>query len=312
MEKGVFHWADYLVYWNSLSDRIYIAIRIMQPVFYPMLALVALPVNTLTIVVLSRGKCGLSTGVTRYLMAMATADLLVIIVDLIMRQIPIAYYEAFRFLEVVPKLKTNYCTERTAAVVLGTVTVLSCLKNIFWYFMLSGWYMLYNGPWFCWGRSGVHESLAWGIGEFLQYLITPVMPFVLIVVFNTLTIRYVLMASRARRRLRGPRSGESGRDPEMESRRKSLILLLVISGNFIVLWAVYAVYVVWYRLASLFPSWANPDNSISELGYMLQTLSCCTNTALYAVTQTKFRQQFKQVVKSPVSLIVKCTQRRVV
>ncbi|XP_055486681.1 probable G-protein coupled receptor 139, partial [Leucoraja erinacea] len=304
MEKGVFYYADYVSYpWISLSYRIYFALRVIQPVLYPVLALVALPVNTLTIVVLSRGKCGLSTGVTRYLMAMATADLLVIIVDLIMRQIPIVYIEAFLFLRDVPKLKTNYCTERTAAVVLGTVTVLSCLKNIFWYFMLSGWYMLVNDPWFCWARPGVLYSLSWGIGEFLQYLITPVMPFVLIVVFNTLTIRYVLVASRSRRRLRGPSSGESGRDPEMESRRKSLILLLVISGNFIVLWAVYAVFVVWYRLAYLIPSVVYPHLLIGELGFMLQMLSCCTNTALYVLTQTKFRQQFKQLVKSPVSLI---------
>ncbi|XP_055521653.1 probable G-protein coupled receptor 139 [Leucoraja erinacea] len=277
-------------------------------------------------------------------MAMAAADLLVIIVDLIMRQIPIVYRQAFRFVWYVPvcnyhafflyavidcsvwftvtftfdrfvaiccqKLKTNYCTERTAAVVLGTVTVLSCLKNIYWYFMLGRWYRLFNEPWFCWERPNVTFSLAWGIGEFLQYLITPVMPFVLIVVFNTLTIRYVLVASRSRRRLRGPSSGESGRDPEMESRRKSLILLLVISGNFIVLWAVYAVNVVWYRLYYLIPSVGYPHPLIGELGFMLQMLSCCTNTALYVLTQTKFRQQFKQLVKSPVSLIVKCTQRR--
>ncbi|XP_078251213.1 putative G-protein coupled receptor 139 [Rhinoraja longicauda] len=342
MEKGIFYPADD-TYGSaySLSDRIYMLLMNMQPVVYPILALVALPMNSLTIVVLSRGKCGLSTGVTRYLIAMATADLLVMIVDLILRQIPIAYWEAFIFLKYVrvcnihavllyavtdcsvwftvtftfdrfvviccQKLKTKYCTERTAAWVLGTVTVLSCLKNICWYFMLRGMYLLSNSPWFCWATPGVRFSLAWGIGEFLQYLITPVIPFVLILLFNTSTIRYVLVASRARRRLRGPSSGESGRDPEVERRRKSLILLLVISGNLIVLWAVHAIFVVWFRLAGIIPSWKYPEFAIGEVGYMLQIMSCCTNTALYAVTQTKFRQQFKEVVKSPFK---KCIQRR--
>ncbi|XP_072094295.1 V-set and immunoglobulin domain-containing protein 10-like 2 [Mobula birostris] len=114
---------------------------------------------------------------------MATADLLVIIIDLILRHIPIAFWDKFIFLESLPvcnihavflfaatdcsvwftvtftfdrfvsicsqKLKMKYCTEGVAAAVLGTVTTLSCLKNISWYFMFSGKYWLLNNPWFC-------------------------------------------------------------------------------------------------------------------------------------------------------------------
>ncbi|XP_055486826.1 LOW QUALITY PROTEIN: trypsin-like [Leucoraja erinacea] len=190
------------------------------------------------IVVLARGKCGLSTGVTRYLIAMATADLLVIVVDLILRQIPIAHYEAFRFLFLAPVCNIH--------VVLVYVT--DC----------SAWF-----------------TVTFTFDRFIR-----------------------VSVEQSPQETRGPSSGESGRDQEMESRRKSLILLLAISGNFIVLWAVNAINVVWFRLAALLPSWNYPAFAIGELGYMLQILSSCTNTALYAVTQTKFRQQFKEVVKS--------------
>uniref|UniRef100_UPI00398EC41E probable G-protein coupled receptor 139 n=1 Tax=Pristiophorus japonicus TaxID=55135 RepID=UPI00398EC41E len=285
-----------------------------------------------TIMILSRGKCGLSKCVTRYLVAMATADLLVVILDLILRHIPMRYEEQFIFVYSIPlcnihaillyaatdcsvwftvtftfdrfvaiccqKLKTKYCTERTAAVVLGTVTVLSCLKNIPWYFMFTGWYVLHNSSWFCDLYYTNYASLGWAAFEILHYILTPCVPFILILLLNALTVRHILLASRARRRLRGHSSGESPRDPEMESRRKSMILLFVISGNFILLWAMYMVALMENRIGWITQHVGIPM-SVTELGYMLQQLSCCTNTGIYAVTQTKFREQWKNVLKYP-------------
>ncbi|XP_078283818.1 putative G-protein coupled receptor 139 [Rhinoraja longicauda] len=347
MERNVF-WAAHYIFadyaWLTLDDRIYCVLRTIQPICYPMLAIVAVPVNLVTIVILSRGKCGLSKGVTRYLVSMASSDLLVVILDLILRQIPIAYPREFRLMRSFPacnvhavllyaatdcsvwftvtftfdrcvsicsaKLRSKYCTERTAAVVLGTVSVLSCCKNIFWYFLLRGWYYLLNNPWFCYGRKNVLYSPVWATIEFLHYLVTPVVPFALVLLLNALTIRHVLVASRARKRLRGSSSGEqSGRDPEMENRRKSLVLLLVISGNFIVLWALFTVYYVWARLRYLGPVSTFPPWTVRELGFMLQLLSCCTNTAIYVATQRKFREQLKEAVKSPRALLGKCARR---
>ncbi|XP_067865932.1 uncharacterized protein [Heterodontus francisci] len=43
--------------------------------------------NLLTIVILSRGKCGLSKCISRYMVAMTTADLLVLIFDVILYEI---------------------------------------------------------------------------------------------------------------------------------------------------------------------------------------------------------------------------------
>uniref|UniRef100_UPI00398E6E7A probable G-protein coupled receptor 139 n=1 Tax=Pristiophorus japonicus TaxID=55135 RepID=UPI00398E6E7A len=314
----------------------------IQRIYYPLFAAFGVPMNLVTIMILFRGKCGLSKCVTRYLVAMATADLLVVILDLILRHIPIRYREQFIFVYSIPlcnihaillyaatdcsvwftitftfdrfvaiccqKLKTKYSTERTAAVVLGTVTVLSCLKNIPWYFMFTSRYVLGNNPWFCDLYYTNYTSLGWAVFELLHYILTPCVPFILILLLNALTVRHILMASRARRRLRGHSSGESPRDPEMESRRKSMILLFVISGNFILLWAMYMVALMENRIGWISHPVYIPM-FVTELGYMLQQLSCCTNTGIYAVTQTKFREQWKNVLKYPFVVIVKCIKR---
>uniref|UniRef100_UPI00398F07AC probable G-protein coupled receptor 139 n=1 Tax=Pristiophorus japonicus TaxID=55135 RepID=UPI00398F07AC len=309
----------------------------IEMIYYPILAVVGVTANSMTIVILSRGKCGLSKCVTRYLVAMAAADLMVVITDLILRQIPIVYRLYFvreirvcnihavllyvatdcsvwftvtfsfdRFVAICcQKLKTKYCTEKTAAVVLGAVTVLSCLKNIFWYFMYLPWYRLANTPWFCYVSVLVMISRLWGTLELLHSILTPCIPFVLILLLNALTIRHILVACRVRRRLRKHSSEGIASDIEMERRRKSIILLLIISGNFILLWAVFMLFSIWNRLSYLLSATIHLPFYMKEIGFMLQLLSCCTNTCIYAVTQNKFREQLKNVVKCPYLRIVK-------
>ncbi|XP_055521648.1 neuropeptides capa receptor-like [Leucoraja erinacea] len=271
---------------------------------------------------------------------MAAADLLVIIFDLILRMIPIAhemYFVKFiplcnihavvlyavtdcsvwitvaftfdRFVAICcQKLKHRYCTDKTATVVLGTVSVLSSVKNVYWYFMYSSWYTLANTPWFCYMDVRVMFSVTWATIEFLHYILTPCVPFVLILLLNTLTIRHILVVSRARRRLRDQKSA----DPEMENRRKSMILLFIISGNFILLWAVFTFYLIWKRMRNLRYSDFFLPSFVSEIGFMLQILSCCTNTCIYAVTQKKFREQYLTVLIYPFTrltrLIKHCTR----
>ncbi|XP_067827791.1 probable G-protein coupled receptor 139 [Heptranchias perlo] len=314
------------------------ALNDIQKIYYPILTAFGVPVNVVTIVILSRGKCGLSKCVTRYLVVMAAADLLVVIIDLMLRQIPIVYWEQFSFLRVIrvcnihavllyavtdfsvwftvtftfdrfvaiccQKLKTKYCTEKTAAVVLGTVTVLSGLKNIFWYFLYQNEYWLSNSPWFCSVNPEVSRSLAWAVIELMHYIFTPFIPFLLIVLFNVLTVRHIFVASRARRRIRGPSSGDSSSDPEMENRRKSIVVLFVISGNFILLWVVFMVCSVLRRLDYLGYHVPLPT-FVGEIGFMLQLLSCCTNTFIYAVTQRKFREELRNGVNYPLAMMVK-------
>ncbi|XP_069798667.1 probable G-protein coupled receptor 139 [Narcine bancroftii] len=332
---------------SSLEWRMFFALRTIQPVYYPILAIFAVPVNSLTLVVLSRRKCGLSKGITCYLVAMTTADLLVVFLDLISRHIVIVFRNVFLFLSYMPacnihaillyaatdcsvwftvgftfdrfvgiccqKLQNKYCTERTAVSVVGTVIVFSCLKNIFWYFMMTGDYTFNNNPHFCEERDTVLGSREWATVQFLHYIITPFLPFVLVLLFNGLTVRYVLASSRARKRFRRVCRGDSPTDPEVKSRRKSLILLLVISGNFILFWAVLTAYFIWFRI---YWAWfrhvdnAYPPFFVKELGFMLQVLNYSTNSALYTGVQTKFREQLEEVMKYPFILIIKFIQRR--
>uniref|UniRef100_UPI00398F2BC4 probable G-protein coupled receptor 139 n=1 Tax=Pristiophorus japonicus TaxID=55135 RepID=UPI00398F2BC4 len=331
--------------WTELSLllRIRYAFRIIQYIYFPVLAGVGFTVNILTIVILPRGKCGLSRCVTRYLVAMAVTDLLIIILVLILRHIRILYQKEFHFVRSIhvcnihavllhaatdcsvwftvsftfdrfvaiccQKLKTKYCTERTAAVVLGTVTLLSGFKNIFWYFMLTGFYILDNMPWFCYITEDVLNSQVWGAITLIHYILTPCIPFALILLLNTVTARHIILASRARRQLLGASSGECPSDPEMASRRDSIILLFVISGNFILLWTVLMVNSIWTHMYFLGYDSVYIPIYVMDVGIMLQLLSCCTNTAIYAVTQTKFRQQLKNVVKYPFTLILKLIKR---
>ncbi|XP_067881617.1 probable G-protein coupled receptor 139 [Heterodontus francisci] len=338
-----FSWEfDYLSYYYDLLTldlRVKYSLLVLQKIYYPILAVVGVTVNMLTIGILSRGKCGLSKCVTRYLVAMAAADLLVIIIDLILRQIPIRFRDSFIFLYYIRvcninaillyaatdcsvwftvaftfdrfvaiccrKLKTRYCTEKTADMVLGAVTLLSSLKDITWYFLVSDKYRLGNTPWFCRIKSHVMFSSVWGTIAFLHSFLTPGFAFVLILMLNAFTVRHIVYASRARRRLRARSSVDNPKDPEMKSRRKSIILLFFISANFMLLWSELMVYSMWQRMWWLDYKSVILPAFVKEMGFMLQLLSCCTNTVIYVVTQTQFREQLKNVLKYPFSPIIK-------
>ncbi|XP_078061747.1 uncharacterized protein LOC144487536, partial [Mustelus asterias] len=129
------------------------------------------------------------------------------------------------------KLKMKYCTEKTAAIVIATVSVLSLLTNIPVFFR----YVVYNFNMYC-IEAGGFFSLVWIVFDWTDRILTPVLPFVLILLLNTLTVRHILLAIVVRRKLRGQRNGEEQNDPEMKNRRRSIILLFTISGSFILLW----------------------------------------------------------------------------
>ncbi|XP_067836386.1 probable G-protein coupled receptor 139 [Heptranchias perlo] len=315
--------------------------RVTGPVYaiyYPILAAIGVPVNLVAIVILSRGRCGLSRCITRYLVSMAVTDLLVVITAVIFNRI-IGIYFPVSFLSLTPactfsavliyavtessvwltvaftfdrfvaiccqKLKTKYCTEKTAAVVIGTVCLLSCLKSVPWYFMYEPLYKINNVPWFCNIKSSFYTSFAWAAYDWFARILNPVLPFLLIFLLNALTVRHILAASR----LRFSNNGENQSDPEMENRRKSIVLLFAISGSFILLWMTYVVDFLYVKITneSYFTgvNFNDPKFILQELGFMLQLLSCCTNTCIYAVTQTKFREELKNVVKYLRNRIIK-------
>ncbi|XP_078391136.1 putative G-protein coupled receptor 139 [Cetorhinus maximus] len=314
-----------------------------KKIFYLILAIMGVPVNILSIVIISRGKCGLSTCTTRYLVAMATADLLLIITDVILWRLSYYYFpQCFlnitsvcsvvavllhaatdcsvwftvtfsfdRFVAICcQKLKTTYCTEKTAAVVLTTTCVLLCLKNTPRYFTQEPGEIIDNVPWFCSTKSSYYTDPKWVGFDWFDTVSNPVLPFGLILLINALTVRHILVASRVRKGLRGQIQGENRSDPEMESRRRSVILLFTISGSFILLWSVYVIEFLYYIIAGRKPiDYTDPEYIFGQVGYMLNNLSCCTNTFIYGVTQSKFREQVKKVVKYPLTPIVQLMKK---
>lgn len=205
------------------------------------------------------------------------------------------------------KLKAKYCTERTATVVITTICVLSCVTNIHWYFIHEPLYVADNIPWFCKLKTIRNTSLVWIAIIWLDRVLTPCLPFFLILLFNVLTMRHILAASRARRRLRALSNGATQNDPEIENRRKSIVLLFAISGSFILLWMTYVARFLYLHITndSNFTNSNDPRYILQEVANMLQLLSSCTNTFIYAAIQRKFREELRKMVTYPLNGIVK-------
>uniref|UniRef100_UPI00398EA256 probable G-protein coupled receptor 139 n=1 Tax=Pristiophorus japonicus TaxID=55135 RepID=UPI00398EA256 len=311
----------------------------IRDIYYPFLAAFRVPANLLTIVILSRGNCGLSKCISVYMAAMATADLLVMIFNVIVYHICtyhfphsfLSYTAVCKFIIYInstslnmsvwytilftvdrfvaiccQKFKTKYCRVRTAAAAITMVSVLIYFQSVPFLFAYKFQQIINNIHWGCLPRIDFFTSPA-GVGFiWMQIVLTTLFPFALILLFNCLTVRRILVASRARRGLRG-HSSENQSDPEMEDRRKSVILLFSVSGSFIVLWLTATFSPLTSGLtntAHYRGDYTAPAYIATETGYMLMYLSSCTNTCIYAATQTKFREELKNVVKSPWTLIL--------
>ncbi|XP_067916287.1 probable G-protein coupled receptor 139 [Heterodontus francisci] len=312
----------------------------IEDIYYPVLSAIGVPINLVAIVILSRGKCGLSKCITVYLVGMAVSDLLVVITDPILTYIAVIYFPK-SFLRITPvcslievllsastdisvwltvtftfdrfvaicceKLKTKYCNEKTATVVVGTVSVVGCLECLPWYFTLEQDYFIDNVPMGCVHKPSFYTSPIWEAFELFNYILTPCAPISLILLLNVLIVKRILFSSKIRRGFRSHSTGENHKDPEMENRRKSIILLFSISGSFILLWVTQVVFIIYRRIADIqsYSSYTDPVYITDQTSKMLQLLSSCTNTCIYTVTQTKFREELKKAVKYPLNLIVK-------
>uniref|UniRef100_UPI00398E6BD4 probable G-protein coupled receptor 139 n=1 Tax=Pristiophorus japonicus TaxID=55135 RepID=UPI00398E6BD4 len=313
---------------------------VVYAIYYTALAAIAVPVNIVAIVILSRGRCGLSRCITRYMLSMAVTDLLVIITAVILNRIPGIYFPG-SFLSITPvcslsiaiinatrdssvwltvaftfdrfvaicchTLNTKYCTEKTATVVIGTVCALGCLSNIPWFFKHEPIVIIDKVPWFCRLKEKSYTSPLWTAFDWLDNLLTPCLPFLLILLLNAVTVRHILAASLARSRLRAHSNGENQSDPEMESRRKSVILLFAISVSFILLWMTYVAQFLYERFTNDYKinGFTDPKFIVRESANMFQLLSCSTNTFIYSVTQSKFREQLNKMLLYPLALIGK-------
>ncbi|XP_078268812.1 putative G-protein coupled receptor 139 [Rhinoraja longicauda] len=301
-------------------------------------------VNLMAIAILSRGRCGLSGCITKYLLSMAVTDLLVIITAVLFNRIPAIYFPS-SFLYITPacslsialsyasrdssvwltvaftfdrfvaicyqKLKIKYCTEKTADVVIGMVCVVASLKSVPWYFMYEPMFIIDKVPWYCRVKEARYTSPFWKTFDWLDRILTPCTSFLLILLLNVLTVRSILAASKARRRIRAQSNGEKQTDPEIENRKKSIILLFAITGNFILLWITNVVQFGFKTFSTdyQFSSFNDPRYILQESSNMLQLLNSCTNTFIYAVTQRSFRKELKDAMKYPFIVLGKIIKK---
>ncbi|XP_059504209.1 probable G-protein coupled receptor 139 [Stegostoma tigrinum] len=291
-------------------------------IYYPFIAATGVPANVAVIVILSRNRCCLFGCVIYYLVSMAVADLLVITTAVILNWIAGMYFP-FSFLSITPlcsfrsafnyaalarsawltfsftldrfvaiscqKLNVKYCTEKMAGRVIIIVFVLSCVKNTFTYFYYEPMYLDNNVPWFCALKPVFYTSPAWTAYDWIRSILTPCLPFILTLLLNVLTVRHILVANQARRRLRNLNTRDNQKDLEIEKRRKSIVLLFAISGSFILLNSLCFLTIPYVRVAGVtYPSGSDQSTFIfilQESGYMPQLLSSCINPFIYAGTQ---------------------------
>ncbi|XP_072411962.1 probable G-protein coupled receptor 139 [Chiloscyllium punctatum] len=305
----------------------------LYAIYYILLAVIGMPANFIAIIILSRGRCGLSRCITFYLVAIAVADFLVITTGCLLNRIPRIYFRysilsttpacslsavlvyvtrdgsvwltvAFtidRFVAICShSLKTRYCTDKTASQIMGVICALSLIKNIPYYFIYRPLYVLDQVPWFCDIKAIYYSSPAWQAYDWLDRILTPFSPFLLILLLNALTVRHILAASQARKRLQRTQKGE---DQEIANRKKSIVLLFAISLSFLLLWITYVIYFLYVRIKgdAYFNSlnFNDPQYILQETTKVLQLLSSCNNVFIYAVSQSRFREQMKNVLMCP-------------
>ncbi|XP_048382064.1 probable G-protein coupled receptor 139 [Stegostoma tigrinum] len=312
----------------------------IERIYYPILSAVGVIVNAVAMIILSRRNCGLSKCITCYLLAMSAADLMLVIFDVLLNRINNIHFTV-TFLHITPlcalrivlflmaldnsvwftvaftfdrfiaicfhNFKSKYSHKRMATTVIGAISIVSCLHSVPWYFVFAPSFVTDNVPWFCILTPEYHTALFWRVYEWIHSIMTPSLPIILILVFNILTVRNVIMSNRVRLRLRGYGNGESKIDPEIINRRKSIVLLFTLSANFIVLWMPNVVHSFgWQNVNYNYEDKTNSDPIFvfQEFGFMLRLLCSCTNTCIYILTQSKFREELKNGLKYSFHIIV--------
>ncbi|XP_067835729.1 probable G-protein coupled receptor 139 [Heptranchias perlo] len=330
-----------------MDYRDYVLILKIQCYFYYILAVIGIPANLVTIAILCRGKCGLFKALTLHLLTIALSDLMVIAFSVIFDKIiyfnvsltffstPVCNFNQFMksafidcsvwstvaftfdlFMAVCHQgLKAKYCTVRTAATVLGAIWVVSILRNIPEYIKYEPLVTMDYQIWGCRVKRGFGHLAGWAIFDWLQHILTPLIPYVSILLFNCLTVKHILAASSVRKRLRSQTInngvGQNGNDAEVENRRKSIFLLFTISASFILLWMAKVINFILDRLAKVYynpADFSHPLAILQQTGTMLMLLTSCVHTFIYVLTQTKFRREMLTGLTFPFTVIVQMSK----
>ncbi|XP_072913694.1 probable G-protein coupled receptor 139 [Hemitrygon akajei] len=315
------------------------AILTMGDVFYNALLILGIPANVVTLLTLQLRDCGISKNTTIYLVSMATSDLLVLIFYVGMSRILVPHFPQFfryypmacrfelimmtavvdcsvwltvsftfdRFVAICFQgFKRRYCATKTAALMVSTVYLLTYARNFPYYFTVVP-YFVYGGQQIgCKTNPAIYSAPGWKAFYWLRTILTPFAPYVIIVLFNILTIRHILVASRVRQSFH---SDGASRDSEMQNRQRAMVFLFGASASFILLWMSTVGIFLFSRITNRysFRNYNDPFAVVNEMSRMLRILNCSSSTCMYALSQSKFREELKKFGKFLKTLIWKST-----
>ncbi|TKS77754.1 putative G-protein coupled receptor 139 [Collichthys lucidus] len=298
----------------------------LQEVFYPALAAVGIPSNTITFLIILRRNCMLSKSSNFYLMAMSVADNLVLIFIVVL-ELSVKYYQQEPFWSYDPwcsvrdifnygaynastwlvvvftverfisihtwKIKTKICTPRCAAWTITTVFLFSHLFAIPYYWSNASVYeknqtrCIYNP------EASLHFIHVLVSFQTLQAYI---FPFLIILTLNGLTLRLISLSNRVHVTT-NLTSRVSKIMPLLRSRkRKSVVLLVTVSMSFVLLSVTRAITQIILRTTDKYTldrnDYSLEINIAADAGTMLSLSNAAANMYLYVCTQSKFRQEF--------------------
>ncbi|GCC18780.1 hypothetical protein chiPu_0021714 [Chiloscyllium punctatum] len=196
------------------------------------------------------------------------------------------------------QFRRTYCSLKCATLIIAVIYLLTYCRNLPYYFAILTHHVHNNIQFGCKTNPNIDTSPEW-----LHTILTPLVPYVCVVLLNLLTIRQVLVASQIRRGFRGS-GGEAG-DPEMQSRRRALMLLFAASANFIILWITTVGLFLFSRMTYtyFYRDFNDPFAIVNEISRMLRVLNCSTSTCMDALTQARFREELRKAMKYCANMI---------
>ncbi|XP_030050979.1 probable G-protein coupled receptor 139 [Microcaecilia unicolor] len=319
-------------------------IRTVQRLFYPIMSVFGLPASLITIAVFCKGNLGLSKSIIYYLVALAIANFLLLLVITVFRDIFFFYVDlstwwpppscgisnwiyftcvysvtwltvAFTFDRYViicgMKLKFRYCTVKTTQqVIVGVYTAafLIAMPTFWIYVPVPTQVQDLNGTSLeiCSIRKDLNEIFILSIYDHFQTTVWIIIPLVLLVLTNSLTVWHIFDTTKLRQGLKKGNTDQN--DLETTRRRRSIILLSIITASFLAHWLPKMIIKVVERL-TIPPvnryDFFHPVSIVRMLANMLIVLSSVSNMCMYALGVEKFRQELARGIKASAFTVCK-------
>ncbi|XP_047457967.1 probable G-protein coupled receptor 139 [Mugil cephalus] len=196
------------------------------------------------------------------------------------------------------KIKTKICTPRCAACTIVSIFVFSHLFAIPYYWSNDSVYE--NNQTTCIyaqeAPSHFIHTLVW-----FQTLQSYILPFLIILTLNGLTLRLISLRNRVHISTEATSRVQRVK-PLLRSRmRKSVVLLVTVSMSFVLLSVTRAITQIVLRTTDMYTLDRNDYNLgvniAADTGTMLSLSNAAANMYLYVCTQSKFRQEFLACVR---------------